>query len=349
MKKPERFSVGPDGSRTLAYVVAPEDSGLTLVECLGRAFPSYRMEDWLEAAQSHALTLDSAPVSADAVLFPGMRVEYHVPKQQEPPVDDRYGVVFEDEHLAVVNKSGNMPCHPAGRYYENSLVRRLVAHQGFAEAYLVNRIDRETSGLVLVAKTQDAASRCGRSLMSGHMGKSYLVLVMGDWTHRDASYEVRGVLGLERGDVVRKKYVFRMEGESAGQGGQYAETHFRLVWNTEGISLLEAKPITGRPHQIRATLKAIGYPVVGDKLYGVDETIYARMSADAITPADAAALRMNRQALHSWRLEFRHPFSRRDLSFEAPPPPDEPLWNYEGSCESPQRQAGFPSTPHPQR
>lgn len=334
MKKTERFSVGSDGFRTLRYVAAPEDSGLTLLECLRKSFPSYRLEDWLAALALHTLTLDAVSTSADSILAAGMRIEYHVPKQDEPTVDGRYAVLFEDEHLAVVSKSGNMPCHPAGRYYENSLVRMLVAHNGFAEAYLVNRIDRETSGLVLVAKTQDAASRCGRSLMAGHFLKNYLVLVMGEWMHRDVWHEVRGTIALERGAVVRKKRVFRLQDENADHAGQSAETHFRLVWTANGISLLEARPITGRPHQIRATLKAIGYPVVGDKLYGVDETIYARMTSDTMTSADAAALRMDRQALHSWRLEFRHPFTQNRLTFEAPPPPDEPLWNGDSSCDS---------------
>ena len=111
-----------------------------------------------------------------------------------------------------------------------------------------------------------------------------------------------------------------------GAGEQSAETRFRFLSSDGVISLLEAEPITGRPHQIRATLKAMGYPVVGDKLYGVDESIYARMGEDAMTDGDWAALRMKRQALHARCLAFRHPVTREELSFEAPLPSDELLW-----------------------
>ena len=122
---------------------------------------------------------------------------------------------------------------------------------------------------------------------------------------------VRGAIVLVRGDIVRKKRVFRPDETLDPASPAHALTRFRCLGRAAGISFLEAVPETGRPHQIRATLKAIGFPVVGDKLYGVDETIYARMCADAMTPEDVAALRMSRQALHAQSLAFRHPFTHQ--------------------------------------
>ena len=320
------FAVEPDGTRTLACRVSAEQAGGALLDILRRAHPGYAEADWLEAIDSGALTVDGRPAAADAPLAEGMRIACRIPPRPEPAVDDRFDIVFEDAHVAVVSKSGNLPCHPAGRYYANTLLGLLATRRGLRDAALVNRIDRETSGLVLVAKTREAASACGAMMMAGRFDKRYRVLVEGAWPCHDGWRAVRGAIVLVRGDIVRKKRLFRPDETLDPASPAHALTRFRCLGRAAGLSLLEAVPETGRPHQIRATLKAIGFPVVGDKLYGVDETIYARMCADAMTPADAAALRMNRQALHAQSLAFRHPFTKEDLAFEAPFPPDEPLW-----------------------
>lgn len=330
MKKADGFSVSPVGRRTLSYRVKDCDAGFTLIDRVVSLFPSYPREAWLSAIAEETLSIDAAIPPPDLELVEGMCIEYRSVPVVEPDVDDTYDIVFEDDQIAVVNKSGNLPCHPAGRYYEHSLSRMLVSRNGFPNAFLVNRIDRETSGLVLVAKTQDTASRCGLAMMAGRYSKQYLVLVEGEWSLAPSGevYHVTGVVKLVRGPIVRKKRVF-VEGAPDGKG-QNAETNFKCVWTCNGLSFLEVEPITGRPHQIRATLKAIGYPVVGDKLYGVDETIYMRMVHDAITEQDFAALRMKRQALHSWRLAFVHPFSGDTIVLEVPPPKSETLWEAGG-------------------
>ena len=320
------FAVEPDGTRTLACRVSAAQAGGALLDVLRGAHPGYAEADWREAIASGALTLDGRPAAADVPLAEGMRVACRIPPRPEPAIDDRFDIVFEDAHVAVVSKSGNLPCHPAGRYYANTLLGLLATRHGLREASLVNRIDRETSGLVLVAKTREVASACGAMMMAGRFDKRYRVLVEGFWPCHDGWREVRGAIVLVRGDVVRKKRVFRPDDALDPASSMFALTRFRCLGRAAGLSLLEALPETGRPHQIRATLKAIGFPVVGDKLYGVDETIYARMCADAMTPADVAALRMIRQALHAQSLAFRHPFTKEQLAFEAPLPPDEPLW-----------------------
>ncbi len=320
------FAVEPDGTRTLACRVSAEQVGGALLDVLRRAHPGYAEADWREAIASGALTVDGRAAEADAPLAEGMRIACRVPPRPEPAVDDRFDIVFEDAHVAVVSKSGNLPCHPAGRYYANTLLGLLATRRGLRDAALVNRIDRETSGLVLVAKTREAASACGAMMMAGRFDKRYRVLVEGAWPCHDGWRAVRGAIVLVRGDIVRKKRVFRPDETLDPASPAHALTRFRCLGRAAGLSLLEAVPETGRPHQIRATLKAIGFPVVGDKLYGVDETIYARMCADAMTPEDVAALRMSRQALHAQSLAFRHPFTHQPLAFEAPLPPDEPLW-----------------------
>jgi 23S rRNA pseudouridine955/2504/2580 synthase/23S rRNA pseudouridine1911/1915/1917 synthase len=173
-------------------------------------------------------------------------------------------VLYEDHSILVVNKPGNLPCHPAGKFFQHTLWAELQRQQGLLPPlHFVNRLDREISGLVVVAKTI-AAARCCR-----------------------------------------------------------AQIAFRpLAGAVRGLTLAAIRPQTGRRHQIRAVLAALGYPLAGDKLYGVDETMFLRFCRRSLSAADQAALRLPRQALHAVRLKFRHPVSAAMLSFEAEMPAD---------------------------
>lgn len=322
MSKAEPFSVLADGTRVFTCQPSPMEAGQRLIDWLCARFPSYQRADWESAIARGALTVAGESTTPDALVVAGMRVVSRTEPEPEPEVDDTYILCFEDEHFAVVNKSSNLPSHPAGRYFEHSLTRLLVARNGFLGAFAVNRLDRETSGLMLVAKTQDAASRAGQQVMGGRLKREYLVLVEGTWTHAALGepVAVRGTIRLERGTVIRKKRVFTEGGGDSR--GQVAETVFECLRSRDALSLLAVRPVTGRPHQIRATLKAIGYPVVGDKLYGVDEMIYVRMYEDMMTPQDYDTLRLPHQALHAWKLAFHHPFTGEALAFET----DLPAW-----------------------
>ena len=253
----------------------------------------------------------------------------------EPPVDATFTILFEDDALAVVAKSGNIPCHLAGSYRTHTLAHVLAECAGFHDLHWVNRLDRETSGIVVVAKSAEAASRLGRALMRGRFVKRYIALVRcgsvptqtDDWT------SVSGTLYPAHGCGVRKMRLFVPEGESppdpkSGAAivpkgpGQRCETRLRLQERRRDFALVEAEPVTGRVHQIRATLRALGMPVVGDKLYGPDPGIYARLCEDALTDADRAALLLPRQALHASSIAFPHPFTGQTIRAEAPLPPD---------------------------
>ena len=257
----------------------------------------------------------------------------------EPPVDESFAILFEDQAVAVVAKSGNIPCHSGGRYREHTLAHLLAERAGFPALHWVNRLDRETSGTVVVAKTAEAASRLGRALIRGRFAKRYLAIVQcgGVQTlpHPESGVwvTVRGALHPARGCGVRKMRLFVSEGDESPAPdsgaaviptgpGQVCETRFRLLDQRGGFALVEAEPVTGRVHQIRATLRAMGLPVVGDKLYGPDPGIYARLCDDAMTEADRASLLLPRQALHAASIAFPHPFTGALIHVEAPLPPD---------------------------
>ena len=265
------------------------------------------------------------------------------PSGPEPDVDETFAVLLETERLAVVSKSGDIPCHASGRYVRNTLERVLLEKGGFPAAFFANRLDRETSGAVVVAKDRETAGALGRATMRREIAKTYLCLARGEWRERsgpDGWCAVSGDLYPATDGEVFKFRVFVRDGLAPGPdcaGGapwtprgapQRAATRIRPVpWEALGADpaelagyvALECAPETGRTHQIRATVRALGLEVVGDKLYGPDRSIYARMCEGRMTAADRAALLLPRQALHSWRVSLREPGTGALLSAEASP------------------------------
>lgn len=246
----------------------------------------------------------------------------------EPAIDPSWDILLDDPLFAVIAKSGNMPCHPGGRYRENSL-ESLLRKAGWPEVHFIGRLDRETSGAVVVAKCETAAARLGRDMAARRFDKRYLCLVEGTWGETpgpDGWFDAFGWIRPAGDGIVRKYRTFErapdLEGWRARQTSESALTRFRPLRAGHGRTLLECKPETGRTAQIRATLHALGYPVAGDKLYGRNRMFYAKMCSDALTDADRAELGLPRQALHSWKVDFPHPATREPVRAEAPPPAD---------------------------
>ena len=251
----------------------------------------------------------------------------------EPDVDPDFRVLFENERLAVVAKSGNLPCHPGGRYRRNTLEALLLGRAGFPAVHVVGRLDRETSGAVLVAKDPATAGALGRDAMARRIRKTYLCIVRGAFPAAPGPDGWTDVFGrvLPAGDEVVHRYrVFVRETDEAAWRGAdpatAARTRFRVLrWEdfgvpgSPGFSLLECETVTGRTHQIRATLRGLGLEVAGDKLYGPDRAIYGRLCEGRLSEDDRRALGMPRQALHCWRIGFRDPATGEPHLVEAPP------------------------------
>lgn len=223
-------------------------------------------------------------------------------------------VVYQDDRLLVVDKPADLVCHPTKGDETSSLVGRVRLHLGSREGRLVNRLDRETSGLVAVARDAEAARELSRLFMAGAVAKTYLALVHGTL---DGDRVVDAPLGRDEASEVAIKDRVRPDGATAST----VVRPIRPVRVADlSCTLVEAEPRTGRKHQIRIHLAHIGYPVVGDKLYGSDEQIYLRLVRGEMTTADREALVVPTHALHAWRLAFR--WRGRDWQFEAP----EPAW-----------------------
>jgi 23S rRNA pseudouridine955/2504/2580 synthase/23S rRNA pseudouridine1911/1915/1917 synthase len=308
--------------RQTACDVPAAAAGLALADFLTGRFPYHDRTGWCERIRSGHVTVNARKHLPDEALRAGDRLAYDTSDIPEPPVDFTIGIVSDDADLLIVNKSGNLPCHPGGRYFNHTLWAWLKDVRGMGEPALVNRIDRETSGLVVVAKNPEAARHCGRQLANRLVSKRYTVLVEAQAFPADLNGV--GWLLPDTASAVRKKrrVVLGSDTGLPGPEAVWVETRFRLLAQRRGMALIEAEPLTGRLHQIRATLLALGYPVVGDKLYGRDETAFIRFCQGRLTDADRSVLRMGRQALHASGLTFRHPGSGLPVSYQIDLPDD---------------------------
>lgn len=228
------------------------------------------------------------------------------------PVDKKVKILFEDDGLLVVNKPGNLPCHPGGSYLENTLLHVLRGN-GYETLYIMNRLDRETSGIVLLAKNQMVAKSLSNQFKNHTVRKEYTVLIHGEFPEE---MSVSGWLVHDDNSAIVKKRHFVQCEEKPTERAEFAETEFKRISYNSGISRLKVFPKTGRTHQIRATLYSLGFPVVGDKIYGLDETIFLRFISDTMTDADRERLIYARQALHASSLAVMYRNEKRTFVCE---------------------------------
>jgi 23S rRNA pseudouridine1911/1915/1917 synthase len=231
-------------------------------------------------------------------------------------------ILHEDEDLLAVDKPAFIPVHPTARYHKSTVVKMLEAARPGEHLYLAHRLDRETSGVLLLSRTS-VADRRVKVQFEGRAGviKRYAAIAWG-WPERE---EFRVELPLELDPANRTKVKMRVARPGSGLTAATAcEVLGRRVHPATGrrYALIRCTLETGRQHQIRVHLAASGLPLVGDKLYGPDDELFARGADGALTDDDRRALELDRHALHAALLELDHPTRGGRVRVEAPLAPD---------------------------
>jgi len=232
-----------------------------------------------------------------------------------PSVAELFEIIYEERELLVINKPAGLVCHPTKTDEYSSLISRARLHLGpGSRPHLVNRLDRETSGVTLVAKDLETARELRRIWESRQVEKDYLAIVHGQV--REAHGVIDAPLGKDEHSRVAIKDCVRPDG--AGASTEYWVqqwfTHHQL-----SFTFLLVRPRTGRKHQIRIHLAHIGHPVVGDKLYGGDEDLYLALVEDRLTPEQRRRLILPHHALHAREVRFQ--WRGRETVYHAEPEP----------------------------
>jgi 23S rRNA pseudouridine1911/1915/1917 synthase len=287
------------------------DKGLAEATGLSRARVQVLIALGAVAVDGKVVTQPSAKVAADAPFA------IDVPPTADSearPQDIPLDVVFEDEHLIVVDKPAGLVVHPAAGNLDGTLVNALLHHcagqlsgiGGVARPGIVHRIDKDTSGLLVVAKSDAAHEGLARQFADHSIERAYLAVCNGHPTPAEGTISAR----VGRSDANRKKMAVLPKESSRGK---HAVTRYKTLRKMPHCSLVECRLETGRTHQVRVHLASIGHPLVGDPVYG--------RANSALRPV-LQKLGFRRQALHAAVLGFIHPVTGHSLSFSSDLPPD---------------------------
>ncbi len=294
-----------DGS----IVIAEAHNKQRLDQVLSARFPDFSRSRLQTLIRSGHITVNGNKVKPSYVVRQGDRLEYHI-AESEPmeiqPQDIPLDVIYEDDHIMVINKPAGMVVHPGAGNTSGTVANALLFHTGLSampgqtlRPGIVHRLDKDTSGLLVLAKTTESHAGLSRAFANREVTKTYIAVCKGTGLARSFYVENR----LIRSSSNRLKFTGR-RGE-----GRHALTFFAVAAQAHGMTLCLARPKTGRTHQIRVHLSEMGHPIIGDDLYGgrVSGKIYAGL---------------HRQALHAYRIVFVHPVTGKELVFESPPPQD---------------------------
>ena len=306
----------------ILVVAGPEAAGQRTDRFLADAIGAMSRTRVKSLMEEGAVWRDGVPLRnpADPVR-PGARFCVQPPPlapAQPEPQDIPFPILHEDADLIVLDKPAGLVVHPAPGNQDGTLVNALLAHCGDSlpgiggerRPGIVHRLDKDTSGVMVVAKTEQALATLSAAFAARDLDRAYIALAWGCPVPAQGSIE--GAIGRDPRERKRMAIVLR--------GGKAALTHYRTTraW-MPAASLLECRLATGRTHQIRVHLASIGHPLVGDPAYLRRVPGVAR---DLPLPARNALLDFPRQALHAARLGFRHPRTGQAMLFESPAPPD---------------------------
>ena len=315
--------------------MAPEHAGQRLDRFIQHRIPRLSRTRAQEVVKSCAYRPDGRRRRASERVRAGEVVILVRPAFEEPIVPLYFDVVHQDDAILALDKPSGLPVHPSASYHKNTLTYLLRQRYGSDAPQIAHRLDRETSGLLLCGRTLDAERALKMDFENRRVSKRYLAIVRGVMPEDSGRIE----LPMDR---AKEGLHILMEVTEEGAGYPCA-TRYRVLARRDDATLVALAPESGRQHQLRVHLAALGFPIIGDKLYGPEGVqTFLDYIESGMTDALRARLGHDRQALHAFELEFRHPSTGEPARLRAPlsadlvalwgEPLDESIFEFAGAC-----------------
>ena len=306
------------------FVVKARMTGKRIDAYLASRYPDFSRSVIQKVIDARAVLINGAPTKASYKVREGDAIRVWLPDLGDGshvPEDIPLEILYEDASFTVVNKPPGLVTHPAKGNWTGTMVNALQFHfdalssvGGEHRPGIVHRLDRDTSGLLIVAKEDKAHKDLARQFENRTIQKEYLALVFGE-PSRDSDF-------IERPIGTHPAHREKMAIRNVEDGGREAATFYEVLERFDGFALVRCRPKTGRTHQIRVHLTHIGHPILADKMYAGRGATFTLGEIAGLEHPEAGRILLDRQALHAHALNFNHPVTGAPISFAAPLPAD---------------------------
>ena len=297
-------------------------ASIRLDRYLGNRFSYYTRSKWQDLIGQGLVLVNGRRIKYTREIKKGDEIIYHLIGLKEPDIDKNIQIIYDDGDLIIVNKPANLPVIPSGKYYYNTL-HTIMKENLNCNLNMLNRIDRETSGCVVMSRGHELASKfCAMHSKNNKIKKTYIAIVE-NAKNIEENFTVEGYME-EIGNPFYRRYqilhkIKEIEKYSKNENLKYSKTKFKTVKRFGDYAIVMARLYTGRMHQIRVHLHSHGLYMVGDKIYGkYGPEVFNSFIKKSVIPKDFFV----RQALHSYKLEFNHPITNKLIKIKAPLPND---------------------------
>ena len=295
----------------LTFPVAPEHAGQRLDRFIQHRIPRLSRTRAQQIVRSCAYRADGTRRRPSERVRAGEHVVLVRPAFEEPNVPLHFDVLYEDDAILAVDKPSGLPVHPSATYHKNTLTYLLRQRFGQNAPQIAHRLDRETSGLLLCGRTREAERDLKIGFENRRVSKRYLAIVRGVMPNDEGRIELPM-------DQAKEGLHILMEVTPEGEGYP-SVTRYRVVARRDDATLVSLAPESGRQHQLRVHLSAVGFPIIGDKLYGPEGSRpFLDYIETGMTNELLQRLGHDRQALHAYELEFMHPTRHEPMTLRAP-------------------------------
>ena len=287
--------------------VNAQGAGQTLLDYYCQNYQHSNREEWQNRILAGQILINQQTVTPETILKKGQQLTYQRSPWEEPDVPLDFGTLYEDTDLMIIAKPSGLPVLPGGGFLQNTLLYQLQQRYPQETPVPIHRLGRGTSGLMLIARSALAKSKLSQQMRDRQITKIYRALIGPSELPRE--FTINQAIGKIPHPILG--YIY-----GATPTGKFAQSDCRVLEKSSTKTLLEITILTGRPHQIRIHLAAIGYPLLGDPLYDVGGIAkITSVNSKISVPSDCG------YSLHAHQLDFIHPATSENLSFVCPPPP----------------------------